>query len=831
VSRSSTQRQHTIVIDERVLCPEDGLILGNGDLSVSIYQRQSEIVWRFGKGDVWDRRHGVDEDPKPMTMDELRHGLKEEGWCCPAYGGEVQALKGTRHPKRTLEALASPPSQSYPYPTPKPVGELALHWPADLQNLKIKQTLFVEQGRLEIVCDWPDGEKLEVNCFVHPSLNVLVAGWKLSGFHPGSPQPFFKTMPVWLSLYRWADPPIGEFAAKWKAQYGCPMFEGLSNPKARPLPPPTVVHHARHYVIEQRFYEDPLFPEGFRYWLGCITDQANVEPIDTGPLKEARLLISPETAMTLEDVSEFMTIDRQLRDGTLDYPQQEDYQGWIAVAVTTSSDPDGPEKQFDRICEILGENTQAVLKQWRAENETAAMQFWSRSAFKCGEPTLESLWYAVLHTSRCIYREGTIPPGLFMSSTVNDYSLWHGDYHTNYNIQQPFWGFPAANHPELEEAYFTIMDFHRQIGEKIARDYCGTRGTFIQISGYPIRAKDDPYGTGPMGRMPYMTGWVPEMFWWYYLYTQDTSFLRDRGYPFIRDCALFYTDFLQKGEDGLYHAFPSCWGEEGYDGTMEKNMDALQTMDYARSCLTMALRAAELLGVDHDLQQAWRERIDNLAEGRGESEWRPLPEAREDRHQQLNFPAFRPGENYRFPNKWTLAQRWWGWIDKLTISLIRDVRGGQFDPQRDFSQLVGVLKRWRHPNGLPWPMPVRYYGHAGGWTEVLGIITPLQEMLLQSWDGRIRIFPVWPADVDAEFRKLRAEGAFLVSAECRSGRVSNVTIESLAGRQCALVNPWPGASVLVIEARDNRTILQQRGPEITFPTERGNCYHIRPSDK
>ena len=36
------------------------------------------------------------------------------------------------------------------------------------------------------------------------------------------------------------------------------------------------------------------------------------------------------------------------------------------------------------------------------------------------------------------------------------------------------------------------------------------------------------------------------------------------------------------------------------------------------------------------------------------------------------------------------------------------------------------------------------YGRSGAWTESLGVLAPLQEMMLQSWDGALRIFPAWP---------------------------------------------------------------------------------------
>ena len=74
------------------------------------------------------------------------------------------------------------------------------------------------------------------------------------------------------------------------------------------------------------------------------------------------------------------------------------------------------------------------------------------------DPLLENLWYETLHARRCAYRHDTVPPGLFLPSTVQDYSHWHGDYHLNYNFQEPFWGDYTANHLELGDAYFQGME-------------------------------------------------------------------------------------------------------------------------------------------------------------------------------------------------------------------------------------------------------------------------------------------------------------------------------------------------------------------------------------
>jgi hypothetical protein len=458
---------HVIALDERVLVPEEGLLLGNGDLSVSVYQTADRIVWRFGKGDVWDRRLDLSDDPKPAHIDEIARGIRDEGWKCGPYGGPVEATRGSKDPKRMRELCqGAPPSYNRrPYPCPKPVGELALHLPPDLPGLKVRQRLSIEEAVLRIECAWPSGVKIEVESLVAPAPNVLVVRWKTSGWNERTRMG--QKPPVWFSLYRWADPTIQAFAARFFAECRHAAFLDGASPKATPLPPPTAKQEGGAWLIEQAFPSDPL---------------------------------------------------------------------------------------------------------------------------------LENLWYETLHARRSAYRRGAVPPGLFLPSTVQDYSHWHGDYHMNYNFQEPFWGDYTANQLELGDAYFDGVAFMLPIGRKIARDYYGCRGACIQLSMYPILAEDDPLGVVPMGRIAYMTGWTVNQYWWRYLYTLDRDWLRATGYPVIRDCALFYTDFLKKGPDGRYHAFPSNQGEDGFSGNPKDYTDRAQVMQHVRYCLRAAIRASEVVG-------------------------------------------------------------------------------------------------------------------------------------------------------------------------------------------------------------------------------------------
>ena len=49
-------KPYSIVINKPVYIAEEGLYLGNGDFSVSCYQKPGKIVFQLGKNDFWDRR-------------------------------------------------------------------------------------------------------------------------------------------------------------------------------------------------------------------------------------------------------------------------------------------------------------------------------------------------------------------------------------------------------------------------------------------------------------------------------------------------------------------------------------------------------------------------------------------------------------------------------------------------------------------------------------------------------------------------------------------------------------------------------------------------------
>jgi hypothetical protein len=69
------------------------------------------------------------------------------------------------------------------------------------------------------------------------------------------------------------------------------------------------------------------------------------------------------------------------------------------------------------------------------------------------------------------------------------------------------------------------------------------------------------------------------------------------------------------------------------------------------------------------------------------------------------------------------------------------------------------------------------------------------ELLVQSVDGIVRVFPAWPKEKSARFENLRAVGGFLVSAEQAGGEVRQVEVLSTVGGRLRLVSPWSSTAV------------------------------------
>ncbi len=712
---------HRIIIDRPVGLPEDGLMLGNGDLSLAVFQQPGAIVFRLGKGDFWDRRIDLSRNPKPAHISELREAVEKYGVRCS--GVTLKPESQIDNP-RLAELCRPMPSARTMTPTPKPAAEILLHYPADPPGFSLRQTLEIERGRIVILCRWENGMRLELRAVIHPDRNEFSLRWKMSGWtrenrYGGNFYGLPVAYPVWAALWREADPDHGEFRRKHYLRSRTDFYAGCDDSTFPPLPHPECLPGT-----------DGAFP---------VLSQKGSDSV-----LNIRLSGPECTFETRYDVVHVL-------------PPESALEGEFSAVVSMDSMPEPPSGYA--VCEA------AALD--------SAKRFWARSKIHLADRSFENLWYAVLHAKRCVLKAGKIPPGLFLPATIDHFSLWNGDYHFNYNYQSMFLGDYEANHFDTGDAYFTGIEHHLELGCRIAREsYDSPEGCFVQLSGFPFPIPQDQMGGLPLGRMAYMTGWVAAYYFRRWELSHDRAFLGHSAYPVLKRIAAFYSDFLTCDENGVWHAFPSNQGEA--DFSRAGTLDQPQVMWHAEYALRCAAAAARELKADSVPAAHWLEIADHLA---------VRYPCRKDL--AAEFAGFdggaSDGEN---PDFLEPGSRFYDWYAGQTpYKLLTLLYQGLWNAEKNFDLLRHAVLRWETPNGIPRAVSLATHGSFGVWSESLGFGACVSAMLLQSREGVICLFPAWPKKLDASFENLRAAGGFLVSARLRSGRVEKIRIASGNGAE------------------------------------------------
>ena len=234
-----------------------------------------------------------------------------------------------------------------------------------------------------------------------------------------------------------------------------------------------------------------------------------------------------------------------------------------------------------------------------------------------------------------------------------DYSpAWAAAYFFNENVQLMYAQALRGGMPETLLPLFDLLDRFRDDFRANARRLWGCRGILLPVfMGDRSGLKDNfqPHCVHWTGA----GAWIASFHWDYWLWTGDRAFLRDRAWPFLREVALFYEDFLAPGPDGLLHAAPAISPENKptVDGRAENGVSADPTMEIAlvRELLTNALAAAAELGVEDAQTARWREMLGRLPSYRTRPdgalcEWIDPRFGDNDRHRHLShlYPLF-PG--------------------------------------------------------------------------------------------------------------------------------------------------------------------------------------------
>lgn len=418
---------------------------------------------------------------------------------------------------------------------------------------------------------------------------------------------------------------------------------------------------------------------------------------------------------------------------------------------------------------------------------------------------------------------------------------WDSDYHADINLEMNYWIAEPTGLQRYTDALFQLFERFVPHGREAARKLYGCEGVWLPIQSDPWgRATPESYGWAVwIGA----AAWYAQHLWWHYEYGLDQDFLRDRAYPFLKEVAAFYESYVIEDETGTLQFVPSQSPENHFiecDARFPVSLCVSATMDVmlAWDCLTHAIKAAQILGVDADKQSRWQEMLRRLpplrigTDGRL-MEWNQEFTEREPQHRHIShLVGLFPGEQItaeETPELFAAARRSLdarvaaqeatgagdtGWC--LAWYACCYARLG--DGDRALAILDKLMSKFT-TNSLLDMHPPRFFQIDGNFGGAMAIV----EMLLQSQGEVLRLLPAlpsrWPS---GQVRGMRARGGFTVDFAWKDGALTRAEVRSLSERDCTVHDP---SGRLTVRTGDGQDVAARRdGDRLVFATRPGVSY-------
>jgi len=747
--------------------PDRGIRIQNGDIGVVLWGPNNRPTFNVGKADVYDRRYYGYKEPV-ITLAQMKE------W---AATGDF--------PKKVYKAHSA-----YVFPVSKPVGQFIIGLP----GIEAEWTVTghrVGPGVLTLTAKRGE-QRLDLRVYVHGARNLIVfEGDAYEGIDG-----------LWFRLYRHRDTTVvgTDYWGKVSFEYDYSADEGNG-----PMDPPTSGHENDLGWVSQVFPAEPTFSDGFRYTFAAVTSMpgVRVESVEgrrgLGTPAHSPYEQGEETASYMWNkkhilVSHYRPINNAKGAATTFHlPRVEGQFQILATVATSTESTDTLALARSRLQEALPESPTERFAAHQAATQQPGYPFLTR---KPGG------YYGCVPLC-----SGTTQAYADLYQT-QDMEAWH----TAFKIEEwSAYSYFIGNRIEYLEPYFNLIEQLLPAAKNNAREVYDCPGAMFTMNHFAIRTDRAVHTTLVWEQIMEITAQACKPFWERYLYTGDEDFLRNRGYPVIREGARFYAAYVTLEEDMHYHVFPTVSPEHWrLTKNFLRNKDSQSALTFVKYQLNAAAQAAEILGVDEEERETWSHIAANMA---------PYPTY--DTPDGPIFVDVRGAPPIRYNTAVPLTAIVWG--EDITPESPPEVLA----IARRTIEKIDVWKP--HRSYIRWAR------------RLLGEYPPdsrIDELnLLQSqggWDmvkkrgGWIRVFPAVPDDYTGSFENYLAIGAFEVSAACKDGTVTELTISSRVGNTCQLINPWPGQAILVKE-EEAAEPLRLQGDHVQFPTRAGATYQIEPT--
>ncbi|MFB9863870.1 glycosyl hydrolase family 95 catalytic domain-containing protein [Rufibacter immobilis] len=190
---------------------------------------------------------------------------------------------------------------------------------------------------------------------------------------------------------------------------------------------------------------------------------------------------------------------------------------------------------------------------------------------------------------------------------------WSADFTHDGNVEVAISALLTSRTPELLVAYFDYHDKRLPFYRDNARKMFGTRGIHVP-SHTSSHGWDNHFD--PVWCLSLWTGgagWTASFYHDYWLHTRDRKFLRERAYPFMKEAAQFYEDFLTQGPDGKYVFNPSYSPENNpANSNSQASINATMDVMLAKQLLRNCVAAAQELNTDKAQVRKWRQMLSRM---------------------------------------------------------------------------------------------------------------------------------------------------------------------------------------------------------------------------
>ncbi len=377
---------------------------------------------------------------------------------------------------------------------------------------------------------------------------------------------------------------------------------------------------------------------------------------------------------------------------------------------------------------------------------------------------------------------------------------WESDYHLDINLQMCYWFVETLGMKHAADTLFNLIERYAPYGKEVAQRLYGCRGLTMCIQ-TDVWGRVTPEACGWAvwtGAAP----WLGQHMFMHWRYTKDMEFLRERCYPFLKEVAAFYEDYLLE-KDGKLWIVPSQSPENSFEETgdfwpVSIGYNSAMDIQLITELMSCAAESAELLGVDADKVQQWRSIAARLPALSVDSigrlnEWDKERVENEPGHRHLShLYGLYPSQLFE-PNgwQWKAAERsldarlqhgggHTGWSRSWVACLMARL-GRSEEAWHHFTELIGEFATISLLDLHP-PRIFQIDGNMGGTACVC-------EMLMQSRRSCLRLLPALPAAWEkGSVRNFRAQDGVTVSFAWEEGKLTSFELHAEEAQQLRVVS-------------------------------------------